>query len=168
MAQLILPFFMARLLGESGGLVRCAQSLSACIAAAFMGFALASPALAQTDTELGPHVWIELNTAQSTDASCTLTFQIINGHDAQIDKAVYETVLFNRQGQVDRLTLFDFGTLPPGRPRVRQFSVQGTACADLSRILINGAHACVAAGLDGDACETELELGTRTDIEVAG
>ena len=123
--------------------------------------------LAQEE-ELGEAVLIELNATKANEGSCTLTFLVINGHQSQIDKAVYETVLFDSQGQVDRLTLFDFGTLPPGRPRVRQFTVPGMACDGLGQVLINGAHTCEAADLPESACATDLKRDTRTDIEVTG
>ncbi len=129
--------------------------------------AFATGAVAQDD-ELGAAVLIELNAVKSNEGSCTLTFLVMNGHANQIEKAVYETVLFDSAGQVDRLTLFDFGTLPPGRPRVRQFSVSGIACDGLSQVLINGAHTCEAPELANTACDAGLTLGTRTKIEVVG
>ncbi len=127
----------------------------------------ATPALTD-ETVIGAAVSLELNAVTSDEDSCTLTFMVINGHPTQIDKAVYETVLFDVGGQVDRLTLFDFGTLPPGRPRVRQFSIPGTSCEQLGQVLINGAHACTAPALSQDACESGLQLSTRTEIEVLG
>lgn len=125
------------------------------------------PALAQ-EAEIGKAVSVELNAVKAAENGCTLTFLIINGHDSQIEKAVYETVLFDAEGQVDRLTLFDFGALPPARPRVRQFTVPGLACEGLGRILFNGAATCEAPDLDPAACEAGLVTESRTDIEVQG
>lgn len=130
-----------------------------------MGFA---PVAHADEAEIGKAISIELNAIKDGDNSCALTFMIINGHDTTIDKAVYETVLFDGSGQVDRLTLFDFGSLPPGRPRVRQFSVGGMTCGNLGQILINGSHTCEAASLEDGACETDLQLNSRTDVEVIG
>ena len=135
--------------------------------AVLAGLAFALPAAAEEEV-LGEKVLIELNATKTNEASCTLTFLVLNGYASQIDKAIYETVLFDSNGQVDRLTLFDFGTLPPGRPRVRQFSVPGVACDGLSQVLINGAHTCEAPELSDGACEAGLELETRVDIEVTG
>ncbi|WP_254054658.1 hypothetical protein [Roseovarius sp. EL26] len=118
--------------------------------------------------ELSAAVSIELNAVKSKAESCTLSFLVLNGHAVQIEKAVYETVLFDKDGQVDRLTLFDFGTLPAQRPRVRQFTVSGISCEGLSKVLINGAHTCEAAQLTDTACEDGLVLRTRTKIEVIG
>lgn len=137
------------------------------LAAVTVGLAGAQAASAQEE-ELGEAVLIELNATKANEGGCTLTFLVINGHPSQIDKAVYETVLFDTNGQVDRLTLFDFGTLPPGRPRVRQFTVPGMACDGLGQVLVNGAHTCEAAELPESACETDLKLDTRTNIEVTG
>ncbi|MEL7255504.1 MAG: hypothetical protein AAFZ04_03915 [Pseudomonadota bacterium] len=125
-------------------------------------------AAAADEAEIGKAVSIELNAIKDGDNSCALTFMVINGHDQEIGKAVYETVLFDGQGQVDRLTLFDFGTLPPGRPRVRQFSVGGMTCANLGQILINGSHTCDGTDLVDGACEKGLQLNSRTDVEVIG
>lgn len=137
--------------------------------AALLAVAGVIPLAAQAeDAQMSKSVSIELNAIKPGDNSCALTFLVVNEHDQPIEKVVYETVLFDVEGQVDRLTLFDFGTLPPGRPRVRQFSVGGMSCANLGQILINGSHTCEAAGLEDRACEKDLKLSSRTDVEVIG
>lgn len=128
----------------------------------------AGSAVRAEETDISARVSLELNAVKTAESGCTLTFLVINGHARPIENAVYETVLFNTGGQVDRLTLFDFGTLPAGRPRVRQFVVPGTTCEKLGQVLINGAHACTAPGLFEGACDADLNLGTRTGIEVTG
>lgn len=137
------------------------------IAAIFLATAIATGGAA-ADTAQGPHVSIELNAVDSVEGSCRLSFLIQNGHDADITQAVYEAVLFDTEGRVALLTLFDFGTLPAARPRVRQFVVPGQDCAALGRLLINGADTCAGAGVPLGACSNGLELRTRTDVEVLG
>lgn len=132
-----------------------------------VGLSLAQSAQAE-EQELSDAVLLELNAVKSTEAGCTMSFLIVNAYQAPIEKAIYETVLFDANGQVDRLTLFDFGTLPPGRPRVRQFTVPGVACDGLGQVLINGAHSCEAPDLAEEACEAGLILESRTEIEVTG
>jgi len=127
----------------------------------------ATPALAQ-ETDMSGRVSVELNAVETTDTDCTLTFLITNGLDVAIDRVVYETVLFDTGGQVNRLTLFDFGTLPPARPRVRQFAVPDLSCDRLGRILFNGASACEGAGLEDGVCASALMPFTRTNVEVLG
>jgi hypothetical protein len=124
-----------------------------------------TPALAQ-EAET-PSLSIELNAQASSATGCLLTFMASNGHAEEIESAVFETVLFDKDGQVDRLTLFDFGSLPAGRPRVRQFQVEGLSCDALGQVLINGANSCKAGGADSALCGT-LELNSRTDVELIG
>jgi len=133
-----------------------------CLAACLTG----TPVLTQED--LGAHVSIELNAVQPVEDACRISFLVQNGHDLDIEQAVYEAVLFDAEGRVDRLTLFDFGALPSARPRVRQFVVPGLACASLGRLLINGSETCAGKGLPKGACSKKLDLRSRTDVEVLG
>lgn len=123
-------------------------------------------AFAQSDLPNG--VSLELNTVEASDNACTLTFLITNNYPDAIEKLIYETVLFDQSGQVDRLTLFDFGMLPSGTPRVRQFAVPETTCSALGQILFNGLDTCEAANLSKEDCAKGLRLNSRTDIEVLG
>lgn len=131
-----------------------------CLVACLMG----GPAAAQEPQ--GAHVSIELNALQSVENACRISFLVQNRHEVDIEKAVYETVLFDTEGRVDRLTLFDFGALPSARARVRQFVVPGLACTAFGRLLINGAETCSGDGVPENACSQALELSTRTDVEV--
>lgn len=124
--------------------------------------------LAAQEAEATGVLTLELNATKPVEAGCQLSFLIRNGHETDIDSAIYETVLLDKEGQVDRLTLFDFGALPAGRPRVRQFVVPGTGCEALGQILINGANRCEAGGAESDLCIKGLELKSRGDVEVIG
>lgn len=139
---------------------------------AALSLAIAQGAAAQTPAatpaSASPALKVELNAADTTEANCKLTFLITNELSAPLDKAVYETVLFDREGTVNRLTLFDFGELPVGRPRVRQFVVPQITCENLGRILFNGAQSCDGAGIEAGTCESALAPATRTEIEVLG
>lgn len=111
---------------------------------------------------------IELNAAGDNDGACLISFMVENRLGADLSEAVFEAVLFDTAGTVDRLTLFDFRDLPQGRPRVRQFQIDGQTCGGLGRILINGAQTCVGDGLAPGACMDRLMLRSRTDIDLIG
>ncbi len=130
--------------------------------------ALAGAANAQAAAQPAPGtVSIELSSAEEIGEACKLSFVVTNGHDKDIAQAVYETVLFDSAGQVSRLTLLDFQNLPAGRLRVRQFQFP-QACADISRVLINGAQTCSGAGLEETGCSQGLTLTSRTKVELLG
>jgi hypothetical protein len=127
----------------------------------------AQVALAQ-EADISGRVSVELNASETVEQSCKLTFLITNGLAGAIDRIVYEAVLFDVEGKVDRLTLFDFGALPVARPRVRQFVVPQVSCEQLGRVLFNGASACEGDGMAPDICETALLPSSRIGIEVLG
>lgn len=107
---------------------------------------------------------LELNRIDPLDGACRLTFLTHNTLGTDLDALSVETVLIDTEGRVERLTLFDFGALPDGVPRVRQFDIPGLACEGLGRVLINGVATCSP----GEACAAGLELSTRTSVEVIG
>ncbi|MWB79077.1 hypothetical protein GLS40_13640 [Pseudooceanicola sp. 216_PA32_1] len=133
----------------------------------WLAFGLVHSPVSAQDVQ-GAHVSIELNAVQQVEGSCRVSFLVQNGYAIDIEQAVYEAVLFDVDGRVDRLTLFDFGALPSARPRVRQFIVPGLACGSLGRLLINGAETCTGTNLPEDACGKDLDLRSRTDVEVLG
>ncbi len=139
------------------------------LAAAVALTALAVPALAAGEGEDDkPSLFVELNSVTALEGSCRVTLLATNALSADIGKLVFETVLLDTNGVVERLTLFDLQDLPRGRPRVRQFDVPGLACDNLGKVLINGVSTCDGDGLDPSACSKSLELDSRTDIEVLG
>ncbi|MCL3883376.1 hypothetical protein [Marivita sp. GX14005] len=131
-----------------------------------IGLAFAGAAQAQDAPQ--PRLAVELNAADDGDDACRLSFLVENSLGADLDEAVFETVIFDATGAVDRLTLFDMRDLPEGRPCVRQFLIDGIACTGIGRILINGAQSCSGAGLPEGACTDNLNLSSRTGIELLG
>jgi len=130
---------------------------------------LATPVASQEPGEDAPALSLALNTLQPTEAGgCRLSFVIRNGLGADIESLVTEAVLFDAGGQVATLTLFDFGSLPAGRPRVRQFDLAGLSCDGIGEVLVNGIGTCEGEGLTPGACLDGLRLSSETDVQVSG
>ena len=113
-------------------------------------------------------VSLELNTIDTDQGGCRLTFVANTTFEGGIDAAVLEAVLIDTAGTVQLLTLFDFGSLPMGRPRVRQFVVPGQGCDPVGRVLINGFGTCDGPGLTPSVCAGGLRLSSRVDVELIG
>lgn len=130
----------------------------------------ASPvvATAQDTTGTNAGLFLELNTLKDVGGACRLSFLARNQTGSAIDEAVFETVIFDAKGGVMSLSLFDFRDLPADRPRVRQFDLSGTDCADVGQALINGANSCVVNGAESDLCQQSLSLSSRVDVELLG
>ena len=111
---------------------------------------------------------IELNGAATEGGSCRLTFLVENGLAADLAALSLETVVLSAEGRVEQVTLFDFGALPMGRPRVRQFDLAGLGCDAIGQVLINGVTACEGPGVGPEACMAGLALSSRAGIELIG
>ena len=130
----------------------------------------ASPLLAaaQSPENASSRLVLELNTLQDTGAACRLTFVARNETGAEIDQAIFETVVFDTTGGVVSLSLFDFRDLPADRPRVRQFDLPGISCGSVGKALINGANTCVVGGVESLVCQKALTLESRLAVELLG
>ncbi|WP_422054705.1 hypothetical protein [Shimia sp.] len=131
---------------------------------------LFAPSLVQSQSEgiTKPGVSLELNSVQDVEGACRFTFLADNSTGTSIEKAVFETVIFDTEGAVMRLSLFDFRALPEGRPRVRQFDVPGMACDTIGQALINGTNSCIVNGAESGACSDGLTLTSRITMKLLG
>ena len=136
----------------------------ALLLASFVPFA----AIAQNAQSEAPRLHLELNNLQDIDGACRLSFLAKNETKVMIDKAVFETVIFDAEGGVASLTLFDFRDLPVGRARVRQFDLPGRTCDTIGQALINGASSCVVEGGENAICNDTLFLTSRLSVELIG
>jgi hypothetical protein len=125
-----------------------------------LGLIPAGAALAQ-DAAPAPVLSVELNTVETVDTACRLTFLVQNDLGADLGQLALETVILTPDGIVERLTLFDFRDLPEGRPRVRQFDLAGLTCDGIGKVLVNATTACAGEGLDPAACTSALALTSR-------
>ncbi|WP_171207866.1 MULTISPECIES: hypothetical protein [unclassified Ruegeria] len=138
------------------------------ICAALFAGAMPSFAMAQSASEPGKDLSIELNAIQDVSGSCRLIFLVTNETGSEVDSAVLETVIFDPEGGFVRLSLLNFGDLPSGRPRVRQFVVPDRTCAMVGQVLINGVSSCVIDGAESQLCGDALALSSRIDMELLG
>lgn len=145
-------------------LIQCASIVLTCLGLA----AGTGPVLAEEPAAPASFLAIELNSSEQHGDACRLTFVARNQLTADLNTAVFETVLFSTDGAVLQMTLFDFQALPAGRPRVRQFDVPGTQCDGIAQVLINGVHSCTGNGIANADCSAALRPETRTTIEVLG
>lgn len=130
--------------------------------------ALPGAALAQSTQDAPSRLFLELNAVQDVGGACRLTFLARNETGGAIEKAVFETVIFDRSGGVVSLSLFDFRDLPTDRPRVRQFDLPGRACDTVGQALINGANTCIVDGTQSAVCDDALSLSSRLEVELLG
>ncbi|MBQ2259820.1 MAG: hypothetical protein II336_00455 [Loktanella sp.] len=127
-----------------------------------LALAVAAPAAAQD----GGGIALDLNRLDQVDNACRLTF-VTDNNLTDLSALALETVLFDQDGRVAALTLFDFGALPAGARRVRQFDVAGQDCAAIAQVLVNGVASCTGDAVDTPICAQALRVtGSVENIEV--
>lgn len=114
-----------------------------------------------------PAIEVELNNAQQTGNNCTLSFVFNNGLTGAIDNLSLEVVLFDKAGLVDKFLRLKTGALAKAKTRVKQFALNGRACGDISRILINDVPECKGADLSPSVCLGALKPSSRTAIKLS-
>lgn len=122
-------------------------------------------AVAQSTGDTSSGLSLELNTMDDLDDVCRLTFIATNNTGTAIEAASFETVVFDTDGVVKSLSLFEFRDLPVDRLRVRRFALPELPCSTIGKVLINGANTCVVNGSESDICMQALSLNSRVDVE---
>lgn len=107
---------------------------------------------------------LELNKTSPSSDGCLLTFVAQNKTGKDLSNASYEFVLFNKDGLVSQMTVFEFGALPPGKTVVRQFDLATLDCASVGRILINGPSGCSSSS-PAAYCEASMTTVSRSSID---
>ncbi|PVB62393.1 hypothetical protein [Labrenzia sp. 011] len=122
---------------------------------------LASAAGAQSAESIS----IQLNGAETVGDACRLTFVIRNELPKPVKALGLDLVMFDRSGGVAGYAAVDFGDLPAGKTRVRQYDVARGECSGMSRVLLNEVRACEIDGEPAGDCLPKLQLSTRSEID---
>jgi hypothetical protein len=118
--------------------------------------ALLAPLLA-TASAIAAEVRVELNTIETDENRCRLTFVIENKAREAVESLKLDLAVFDPQGIVQRRLVTEMGPLRPVKTIVKTFAVDG-ACGKLGSILVN--DVTCAPGTP-DACLSGLTLSSR-------
>jgi hypothetical protein len=140
-------------------------AVAAVAALALSSFAAAAQDAAAPAAPAGK-LTFELNKAETTDGSCSLTFVVQNDTGTVIQKSIYNLAIVNTEGVVSQLINIEFRPMPLGKPKVQAFTLRDTACEDISAISINEFNECTTdAGTASTVCEDSIVQSSRTPIE---
>ncbi|MER0236632.1 hypothetical protein [Fulvimarina sp. MAC8] len=145
--------------------LRCAAAFASLAALIISGPSLAQEKAADAASAAEKQAFsIELNRAVPTDNGCRLGFVTTNKLGTDLSKAAFEIVLFNPEGLIERLLVLDFGTMPEGRTKVREFNLSGSSCDKIDRVLVNDVSACEGEGVTNETCASALSASSRGEI----
>jgi hypothetical protein len=103
------------------------------------------------------NVRVELNTMESTESQCRMTF-VIENKSASLDSLKLDLVVFNTESIVYRRLLTEMGPVRSGRTIVKTYAID-TKCAQVGAVLVNDIAACTPG--DTNACLEGLALSSR-------
>ena len=103
------------------------------------------------------NVRVELNTLESTETQCRMTF-VVENKSAALDSLKLDLVVFNTESIVYRRLLTEMGPVRAGRTIVKTYAIE-TKCAQVGAVLVNDVSACTPG--DTNACLDGLSLSSR-------
>ncbi|MGD9867223.1 MAG: hypothetical protein AB7U38_04390 [Hyphomicrobiales bacterium] len=107
---------------------------------------------------------VELNRVTPGDGACRVSLVFTNHLDVPVESLAMETVLFDKQGSVERFVVLKSRPLTPGKIRVQQFDMRGLQCDGIGKFLLNDVTECKAGDLTAAACLEQIAVTSRTDI----
>lgn len=117
--------------------------------------------------QAGGGLEVELNNAAEAGGACRLTFIVTNKTSASIGRMAIEGALYDGQGIVRQLSVFDFGATGQGETSVMQFEIPAMPCTGLSRITFNTPpETCAVTDGPASLCQDRLVLRSRTAISL--
>ena len=97
-------------------------------------------------------IGLELNKAGDVSGACRLTYVATNGAGQDFDKLSLDVVVFDAGGVASQRLILDFGAMPKDKTKVVEFDLPSTACAKVSRLLLNDVLQCTAGGAAAPGC----------------
>jgi hypothetical protein len=101
---------------------------------------------------------LELNTAETAEGRCRLTFVVENKTERAIDSIKLDLAVFNPEGIIQRRMIIEMGPVRGRKTNVRTFATEGD-CNQVGAILVNEVAACAPG--DPNACLDGLALSSR-------
>ena len=123
-----------------------------------LGLALLFTLIALAPARAQDTVRVELNTLETAENRCHMTFVIENKTARAVDSLKLDLALFNTEGAVYRRMVTDMGPVRAAKTVVKTFATDGD-CAQLGSLLVNEVAACTPG--EPNACLDQLALSSR-------
>jgi hypothetical protein len=145
----------------------CAAALMlSCHLAAGASAQSVAQAASETTAKSAEEISVQLNDAETVNGSCRLTFVIRNSLQKPVNALGLDLVMFDTSDGVSGYAAIDFGDLPAGKTRVRQYDVAKGECAGISRVLLNEVRACDLQDAAQQDCLPLLRIDSRSEIDL--
>ena len=114
----------------------------------------------------GKGLHVELNKLEAIGNGCRAYLVFGNATDDAFSVFKIDLVLFDRNGVISKRLAVDVAPLRPRKTTVKLFDIQGIACADTGRILINDVIECLDGEIERRNCVALVTPSSRADTEL--
>ena len=123
------------------------------------GTASAQPA---TDKRPSGSITLELNKLETAGPGCRAYFVVENRTPETVKELRLDTFIFDASGQITRRIGLTFPDIRAERTKVVPFDLNGAACTEIGRVLVNDVLACTGGtGAAIANCGDLLKVTTR-------
>jgi hypothetical protein len=116
--------------------------------------AIAVPTLACAQEDLR----LELNTAETAQNRCRMSFLIENKAERAVDSLKLDLVIFGTENTMQRRMVIEVGPVRKAKTMLRTYEIE-RECAQIGAILVNDIASCAPG--DPASCMDQLALSSR-------
>lgn len=120
----------------------------------------AGPALSQQ----AETVSVELNRLEQAHEACQAYLVLGNETQSDFESLSLDVVMFDEEGIVSRRMAVELAPLPADKTSVRVFSLDGTACEAVGRVLLNSVLNCRDQTGERSDCLADIETSSRASV----
>jgi len=106
---------------------------------------------------------VELNKLEPVDAACRAYLVFENRTDMAFNTFKLDLVMFDSDNVIAKRVAVEAGTLPVDKTSVKLFDIEGLACPDIERVLLNRVMACETASERQPDCTALTAPSSRTE-----
>lgn len=127
-----------------------------------LGAAALAPATFTAAQEANePIATLELNKLEARSGACSAFLVAKNAISEKISSLNLDLVVFDQDGVIARRLAVDMGPLRSHKTVVKAFTIDGLACAQIDRLLLNDVISCQGESGTIDDCVDRVDTSSR-------
>jgi hypothetical protein len=131
------------------------------IAGGLAALALTAASVAAAAAEDTPRVGLELNKLEPVEGACRAYMVFRNQTDHDFEGFKLDLVMFDPDGIISGRLAVQAAPLAADKTVVRLFDIQGLACDQIDRVLMNGVLACDTESGETPNCQAMAEPSSK-------
>ena len=112
----------------------------------------------------GNGVAIELNKLEPASEACDVYLVVENATESTFRSLSLDLVVFDTDGIISERLALETAPLPAGKTSVKVFALDGLACSEVSRMLLNDVLACEDAGGAREQCLRQITTDSVAQV----